>query len=165
MILPLVNISKKLLIYSVIFNTSQPVYVDERGELKIMKDFDERTIWTSDRVPLIASHNRGFNLAPLHLFPNLQTNRAFTMLIFSIMLVDQMQHSLWVAESMNSCVGDHAVSSSHESHSEVFPCRFSFRRIWQAKGYPTAATKVFICLSIDSLYSKRTFEKSDLSST
>ncbi|XP_021862745.2 anaphase-promoting complex subunit 1 isoform X2 [Spinacia oleracea] len=99
----------------------QPVYVDERGELKIMKDFDERTIWTSDRVPLIASHNR-----------------------------DQMQHSLWVAESMNSCVGDHAVSSSHESHSEVFPCRFSFRRIWQAKGYPTAATKVFVATDDDA---------------
>uniref|UniRef100_A0A803M3V4 Anaphase-promoting complex subunit 1 n=1 Tax=Chenopodium quinoa TaxID=63459 RepID=A0A803M3V4_CHEQI len=99
----------------------QPVYVDERGGLKIMKDFDERTIWTSDRVPLIASYNR-----------------------------EKTQHSLWVAESVSTCVGEHVISSSHEAHTEVFPCQFSFRRIWQAKGYQAAATKVFVATDDDA---------------
>ncbi|XP_048495602.1 anaphase-promoting complex subunit 1 isoform X2 [Beta vulgaris subsp. vulgaris] len=86
-----------------------------------MKDFDERTIWTSDRVPLFASYNR-----------------------------DKMQHSLWVAESVNPRLGDHAVSTSHVPHTEVFPCQFSLRRIWQAKGYQAAASKVFVATDDDA---------------
>lgn len=37
------------------------MYVEERGKLNMMKEFDERTIWTSDRVPLMASYNKGFS--------------------------------------------------------------------------------------------------------
>jgi len=39
--------------------TFQPTYVEERGKLTIMKDYDERTIWTSDRLPLMTSYNKG----------------------------------------------------------------------------------------------------------
>ncbi|KAJ6350382.1 hypothetical protein OIU78_006531 [Salix suchowensis] len=35
------------------------MYAEERGKLTIMKDFDERTIWTSNRIPLMASYNKG----------------------------------------------------------------------------------------------------------
>jgi anaphase-promoting complex subunit 1 len=37
------------------------MHVEERGKLTIMKDFDERTIWTSNRIPLMASYNKGFS--------------------------------------------------------------------------------------------------------
>ncbi|KAL2945094.1 Anaphase-promoting complex subunit 1 [Bienertia sinuspersici] len=99
----------------------QPVFVNERGQLKTMKDFDERTIWTSDLVPLIASYNR-----------------------------DKMQHSLWVAESVKSNLGEQAASDTLISYAEVSPCQFSFRRIWQAKGHQTAASKVFVATDDDA---------------
>lgn len=35
------------------------MYIEERGKLNIMRDFDERTIWTSDQIPLMASYNKG----------------------------------------------------------------------------------------------------------
>ena len=36
-----------------------------------MRDFDERTIWTSDRIPLMASYNKGFafNFCVINSFP------------------------------------------------------------------------------------------------
>lgn len=37
----------------------QLAYIEERGKSNIMKEFDENTIWTSDRVPLMASYNIG----------------------------------------------------------------------------------------------------------
>ncbi|KAG5408099.1 hypothetical protein IGI04_004418 [Brassica rapa subsp. trilocularis] len=48
-----------------IYNTSdpleepEPIYLEERGKLNIMRDFDERTIWSSDRFPLMTSYNKG----------------------------------------------------------------------------------------------------------
>jgi hypothetical protein len=34
-------------------------YVDERDRLTILKDFDEKVIWTSDVIPLMASYHKG----------------------------------------------------------------------------------------------------------
>ncbi|CAN6805344.1 unnamed protein product [Brassica oleracea] len=51
----------------------EPIYLEERGRLNIMKDYDERTIWTSDRLPLMTSYNKG-----------------------------KMQHSVWAAELIES---------------------------------------------------------------
>ncbi|RVX03114.1 Anaphase-promoting complex subunit 1 [Vitis vinifera] len=62
-------------------------YIEERGKLNIMKEFDERTIWTSDLIPLMASYNKG-----------------------------KMQHSVWVAEVINSCL-----EVSNASLSDVIP--------------------------------------------
>ncbi|WOL06876.1 anaphase-promoting complex subunit 1 isoform X1 [Canna indica] len=47
----------------------QATYIEERGKFISMKDFDERTIWTSDVVPLMASYNKS-----------------------------KMQHSVWLVE-------------------------------------------------------------------
>ncbi|KAL8247802.1 hypothetical protein R6Q59_009018 [Mikania micrantha] len=51
----------------------QPIYIEERGKLITMKEFDEQTIWTSDLIPLMTSYHKG-----------------------------KMQHSLWTAEVINS---------------------------------------------------------------
>lgn len=37
----------------------QLAHIEERGKLNLMKEFDETTIWTSDRIPLMASYNTG----------------------------------------------------------------------------------------------------------
>lgn len=37
----------------------QLAYIEERGKLNKMKEFDETTIWTSDQIPLMASYNSG----------------------------------------------------------------------------------------------------------
>ncbi|KAG9443865.1 hypothetical protein H6P81_015205 [Aristolochia fimbriata] len=47
----------------------QAIFLDEKGKLSIMKDFDEKTIWTSDTIPLVASYHKG-----------------------------KMQHSVWIVE-------------------------------------------------------------------
>ncbi|KAH9618819.1 hypothetical protein KSS87_009167 [Heliosperma pusillum] len=91
----------------------QPTFVGERGEV-LMKDFDERTIWSSERIPVIASYNR-----------------------------ENMKHSLWLVK-VNSCSGQEANSSSSFNGTQVFPKQFSFQRIWHAKCSQTAATKVFL---------------------
>ena len=91
------------------------------------------------------------NLYPFFTSIVMTRQRLIHLLLFSIVLVDKVQHSLWVAESFNSCLGEHPFSSSQVSYTEVSPCQFSFRRIWQAKGYQTAATKVPFCLCICSL--------------
>ncbi|KAJ3676348.1 hypothetical protein LUZ60_003760 [Juncus effusus] len=36
----------------------QATYFEERGKLSLMKDFEEKTIWTSDQIPLMASYNK-----------------------------------------------------------------------------------------------------------
>ncbi|KAK9061061.1 hypothetical protein SSX86_018241 [Deinandra increscens subsp. villosa] len=51
----------------------QPIHIEERGKLNTMKEFDEKTIWTSDVIPLMASYHKG-----------------------------KLQHSLWTVEVMNS---------------------------------------------------------------
>lgn len=45
--------------------TFQPTYVEERGKLNIMKDYDERTIWTSDCLPLMTTYNKGLLVSSL----------------------------------------------------------------------------------------------------
>ncbi|XP_020086066.1 anaphase-promoting complex subunit 1 isoform X1 [Ananas comosus] len=37
----------------------QATYLEERGKLSVLKDFEEKTIWTSDAVPLMASYHKG----------------------------------------------------------------------------------------------------------
>ncbi|KAA8539561.1 hypothetical protein F0562_026253 [Nyssa sinensis] len=99
----------------------QSTYVEERGKLNIMKEFDERTIWTSDRIPLMASYNKG-----------------------------KMQHSLWVAEAINSNLEVAHSKLCDVVPAGVLPKQFSFRRIWQGKGAHTAASKVFLATDDDA---------------
>lgn len=97
------------------------MHVEERGKLTIMKDFNERTIWTSNRIPLMASYNKG-----------------------------KMQHSLWVAEIINSNFEAENASLSGAALDDVLDKNFSFRRIWQGKGAQTAASKVFLATDDDA---------------
>ncbi|KAK8334553.1 hypothetical protein V6Z11_A10G285900 [Gossypium hirsutum] len=99
----------------------QSIYIEERGKLNIMRDFDERTIWTSDLIPLMASYNKV-----------------------------KMQHSVWVAEVINSSLEVENSSLSATVPTGVLPKRFSFHRIWQGKGAHTAASKVFLATDDDS---------------
>ncbi|KAJ4825076.1 hypothetical protein Tsubulata_040463 [Turnera subulata] len=99
----------------------QPTCIEEREKLSIMKDYDERTIWTSDQVPLMASYNRG-----------------------------KMQHSVWAVEVINSNL-EMMNNSSHDAlPAGIMDKRFSFRRIWQGKGAQTAACKVFLATDDDA---------------
>ncbi|KAL0003395.1 hypothetical protein SO802_017176 [Lithocarpus litseifolius] len=99
----------------------QLTFIEERGKLNIMKEFDERTIWTSDQIPLMASYNKG-----------------------------KMQHSVWVAEAVNSNLELANSSSADVVPAGVLPKQFSFRRIWQGKGAQTAASKVFLATDNDA---------------
>ncbi|XP_075671418.1 anaphase-promoting complex subunit 1 isoform X2 [Castanea sativa] len=99
----------------------QLTFIEERGKLNIMKEFDERTIWTSDQIPLMASYNKG-----------------------------KMQHSVWVAEAVNSNIELADSSSTDVVPAGVLPKQFSFRRIWQGKGAQTAACKVFLATDNDA---------------
>ena len=53
-----------------------------------------------------------------------------------------MQHSLWVAEIINSNFETENASLSGAALDSVLDKKFSFRRIWQGKGAQTAASKV-----------------------
>ncbi|KAL0452714.1 UNVERIFIED_CONTAM: Anaphase-promoting complex subunit [Sesamum latifolium] len=97
----------------------QITYIEERGKLNLMREFDERTIWTSDLVPLMASYNKG-----------------------------KMQHSLWVVEVNNSNL-DAMKSKSSDLIAPGMSTKHSFRRIWQWKGSQTAASKVFLATDDD----------------
>ncbi|KAJ9539792.1 hypothetical protein OSB04_026298 [Centaurea solstitialis] len=95
----------------------QPIHIEERGKLSTMKEFDEKTIWTSDLIPLMASYHKG-----------------------------KMQHSLWTAEVINSNL---------EAADSLLPDvmlskKFFFRRIWQGKGAPAAASEVFLATDNDA---------------
>ncbi|KAM1253481.1 hypothetical protein ACFX2J_041359 [Malus domestica] len=96
-------------------------YIEERGKLNLMKEFDETTIWTSDRIPLMASYNTG-----------------------------RMQHSVWVAETSNSNHEMASASLVDAVPAGVLAKQFSFRRIWQGKGAHTAACKVFLATDDDA---------------
>ncbi|KAM7494778.1 hypothetical protein LguiB_029387 [Lonicera macranthoides] len=87
-----------------------------------MKEFDEQTIWTSDRIPLMASYNKG-----------------------------KMQHSVWVAEAISSNLEVANSKLFDVIPSEVLPKQFSFRRIWQGKGSQTAANKIFLATDDDAV--------------
>ncbi|KAK4403403.1 Anaphase-promoting complex subunit [Sesamum angolense] len=97
----------------------QITYIEERGKLNLMREFDERTIWTSDLVPLMASYNKG-----------------------------KMQHSLWVVEVNNSSL-EAVKSKSSDLIAPGMSTKHSFRRIWQWKGSQTAASKVFLATDDD----------------
>lgn len=99
----------------------QCTYIEERGKLNIMRDFDERTIWTSDQIPLMASYNKG-----------------------------KMQHSVWVAEVVNCNPEVASTSLSDVVPAGVLPKQFSFHRIWQGKGAQTSASKVFLATDDDA---------------
>ncbi|CAB4301392.1 unnamed protein product [Prunus armeniaca] len=96
-------------------------YIEERGKLNIMKEFDETTIWTSDRIPLMASYNTG-----------------------------RMQHSVWVAETSNSNHEMASASLLDAVPPGVLAKQFSLRRIWQGKGAHMAACKVFLATDDDA---------------
>lgn len=99
----------------------QWTYIEERGKLNIMKEFDERTIWTSDQIPLMASYNKG-----------------------------KMQHSVWVAEVVNPNLEVANASLADAVPADIQPKQTSFRRIWQGKGAVTAACKVFLATDNDA---------------
>ncbi|XP_052185110.1 anaphase-promoting complex subunit 1 [Diospyros lotus] len=99
----------------------QSTYIEERGKLNIMKEFDERTIWTSHHVPLMASYNKG-----------------------------KLQHSLWVVEALGSNLEVANSKLSDVVPSGVLPKQLSFRRIWQGKGAQAAASKVFLATDDDA---------------
>ncbi|KAI9156178.1 hypothetical protein LWI28_001768 [Acer negundo] len=109
------------LILSDLLEEPQYTYIEERGKLNIMKDFDERTIWTSEQIPLMASYNKG-----------------------------KMQHSVWVAEVINSNLEVRSAGLSDRVPAGVLPKQFSFRRIWHWKGAKTAASKVFVATDNDA---------------
>ncbi|MCD7447530.1 hypothetical protein HAX54_031559 [Datura stramonium] len=98
----------------------QPTYIEERGKLNFIKEFDERTIWTGDCVPLMASYNKA-----------------------------KLQHSLWVVETINSNI-EMGNSRFPDVPVGVLTKQFSFRRIWQGKGSQTAASKVFLATDDDA---------------
>ncbi|EYU26801.1 hypothetical protein ABFS82_06G140000 [Erythranthe guttata] len=97
----------------------QVTYIEERGKLNLMWEFDERTIWTSDCMPLMASYNKG-----------------------------KMQHSLWVVEVNNSSPHGANPKSSDMIAPGMLAKHF-FRRIWQGKVSQTAASKVFLATDDD----------------
>ncbi|KAJ8769461.1 hypothetical protein K2173_002951 [Erythroxylum novogranatense] len=99
----------------------EPTYFEERVKLSTMKDFDERTIWTSDQIPLMATYNRG-----------------------------KMQHSVWVAKIISSISEGMNSHLTHACPAGLLAKRFSFRRIWQGKGAERVASEVFIATDDDA---------------
>lgn len=100
----------------------QSTYTEERGKLNVFKEFDERTIWTSDSVPIMASYNKG-----------------------------KMQHSVWAVETTNSNLELAKSGASNVVPVAVLARQFSFRRIWQGKGSFTSACKVFLATDDDAV--------------
>lgn len=69
----------------------------------------------------------------------------------------KMQHSVWVAEVINSNLEVASASVIDAIPADVLAKQFSFRRIWQGKGAQTAACKVpchiYYSVSLDSIFS------------
>uniref|UniRef100_A0A0E0L1D6 Anaphase-promoting complex subunit 1 n=1 Tax=Oryza punctata TaxID=4537 RepID=A0A0E0L1D6_ORYPU len=97
----------------------QATYFEERGSLNMMKDFDEKTIWTSDIVPLMASYHKG-----------------------------KLQHSVWQIDgtTYQEEINDNAVPPIP---CDISMHKFAFRKIWQGKCSQSAASKVFMATDID----------------
>uniref|UniRef100_A0A0D9ZXX1 Anaphase-promoting complex subunit 1 n=1 Tax=Oryza glumipatula TaxID=40148 RepID=A0A0D9ZXX1_9ORYZ len=87
--------------------------------LDMMKDFDEKTIWTSDIVPLMASYHKG-----------------------------KFQHSVWQIDgtTYQEEINDNAVPPIP---CDISMHKFAFRKIWQGKCSQSAASKVFLATDID----------------
>uniref|UniRef100_A0A7N0U9Q1 Anaphase-promoting complex subunit 1 n=1 Tax=Kalanchoe fedtschenkoi TaxID=63787 RepID=A0A7N0U9Q1_KALFE len=99
----------------------QSLLIEERGKLSMMKEFNEKTIWTSDLIPFMASYHEG-----------------------------KMQHSLWAVELVRPClVGANSLFPENVPTSLVSP-QYSFRRVWQAKGAQRAASKIFLATDEDA---------------
>lgn len=135
----------------------QLTFIEERGKLNIMKEFDERTIWTSDQIPLMASYNKGFLCLSCSQILNWELPLYKEKLLmlshmhhfwYSHVYAGKMQHSVWVAEAVNSNLELANSSSADVVPAGVLPKQFSFRRIWQGKGAQTAASKVSMYLLI-----------------
>ncbi|OMO75970.1 Anaphase-promoting complex subunit 1, partial [Corchorus olitorius] len=62
----------------------------------------------------------------------------------------KLQHSVWVAEVINSSLEVENASLSATVPAAVLPKRFCFRRIWQWKGAHIAASKVFLATDDDA---------------
>ncbi|CAL9156743.1 unnamed protein product [Musa hybrid cultivar] len=58
----------------------QATYIEEWGKFILLKDFEERTIWSSDVVPLMASYHKS-----------------------------KMQHSIWLLETVSHCEAETAM--------------------------------------------------------
>uniref|UniRef100_J3M678 Anaphase-promoting complex subunit 1 n=1 Tax=Oryza brachyantha TaxID=4533 RepID=J3M678_ORYBR len=97
----------------------QATYFDERGRLDVMKDFDEKAIWTSDIIPVMASYHKG-----------------------------KFQHSVWQIDGttyQETMDGSAASLIPYDSSMH----KFAFRKIWQGKCSQSAASKVFLVTDID----------------
>ncbi|KAF3777767.1 Anaphase-promoting complex subunit 1, partial [Nymphaea thermarum] len=101
----------------------QVIIVEERGKPSIMNDLDEKIIWTSETIPLVASYNKG-----------------------------KMQHCIWRidrvvynSETKAACLRDHAHSP------DDLPKQFCFHKIWQGKKSPAQASKVFSATDGDGM--------------
>lgn len=99
----------------------QLTFIEERGKLNVIKEYDDKTIWTSDCIPLMATYNRG-----------------------------KMQHCLWLAQSISPNLEIATSKSSDVAPPGVLLKEFSFRRIWQGKGAQAASSKVFLATDEDA---------------
>ncbi|CAM0955935.1 unnamed protein product [Alopecurus aequalis] len=99
----------------------QATYFEERSRLSMMKDFDEKTIWTSDIIPLMASYHKG-----------------------------KFQHSVWQVDcaTYQEAMDDNAMLSIPR---DISVHKFAFRKIWQGKCSQSAASKVFLATDIDGV--------------
>lgn len=99
----------------------QATYFEERGRLNVMKDFDEKTLWTSDIIPLMASYHKG-----------------------------KYQHSVWQIDgaTYQEAMDENAMLSIPFDTSLH---KFAFRKIWQGKCSQSAASKVFLATDIDGV--------------
>uniref|UniRef100_A0A0D9WFG5 Anaphase-promoting complex subunit 1 n=1 Tax=Leersia perrieri TaxID=77586 RepID=A0A0D9WFG5_9ORYZ len=97
----------------------QVTYFEEKGRFDTMKDFDEKTIWTSDNIPLMASYHKG-----------------------------KLQHSVWQIDgtTYQEAMDDNVVPSIQ---CDISTHKFAFRKIWQGKCSQSAASKVFLATDID----------------
>ncbi|CAA6654742.1 unnamed protein product [Spirodela intermedia] len=101
----------------------QVTYVEERGKLAIMKDFDERIIWTSDIIPLMSSYHKG-----------------------------KMKHSIWLLEVAHPESEIVTASRTVEEVLDAPSSKlFSFRRIWQGTCSQCAASEVFMATDVDGV--------------
>uniref|UniRef100_A0A0A9DXX7 Meiotic checkpoint regulator cut4, putative n=1 Tax=Arundo donax TaxID=35708 RepID=A0A0A9DXX7_ARUDO len=99
----------------------QATYFEGKDGLTMMKDFDEKTIWTSDMIPLMVSYHKG-----------------------------KFQHSVWQIDgaSYQEAMNENTmlpVSCDISSH------KCAFRKIWQGKCSQSAASKVFLATDIDGM--------------